>query len=464
LEEMGETDRFTCFMAGLQSKTRGEILRLKVTTLDVAIKTANQLNAERNQERELGSLNYLKVNENKGKIKEKQRKCFKCGGVGHIQRDCPSNSNEAESSENEVIDDNDEVKKDDNSDNGKNIGKYYKNYDYKPWVECRKCKQRGHYANACRSDIEATNFVEIVDSDSEETELNFIELIELDSSKACKVVQGDLLKTDVTVGNYEFVGLLDTAATCCFMSERAAKRAQLDFSSDCVEQLLFGTVSNNVCKTLGLAKNVTISVLSSCVRLEVMIIDCKYDLILGIPWFEAVGASLKFDTDKSRILSIGNVVLQLPMTNEKRLETNNGIGNQAKKLKLNKVDNDSDENDMVSYHVTNNNASNVNSNIYEQSMVKDGEQNNYDNDPLTIKQFESINELVGLNVVPNELERYEIIRKAHEEGHCSPSVTIGKINKSFRWKSMNVDVMDICLNCKQCAVEGPNPAAWRPSD
>ena len=124
LEEMGETDRFTCFMAGLQSKTRGEILRLKVTTLDVAIKTANQLNAERNQERELGSLNYLKVNENKGKIKEKQRKCFKCGGVGHIQRDCPSNSIEAESSENEVIDDNDEVKKDDNSDNGKNIGKY----------------------------------------------------------------------------------------------------------------------------------------------------------------------------------------------------------------------------------------------------------------------------------------------------------------------------------------------------
>ena len=121
---MGEIDRFTCFMAGLQSKTRGEILRLKVTTLDVAIKTANQLNAERNQERELGSLNYLKVNENKGKIKENQRKCFKCGGVGHIQRDCPSNSNEAGGSENEVIDDNDEVKKDDNSDNGKNIGKY----------------------------------------------------------------------------------------------------------------------------------------------------------------------------------------------------------------------------------------------------------------------------------------------------------------------------------------------------
>ena len=53
LEELSKIDRFTCFMAGLRSKTRGEILRLNVKTLEEAIKTANQLNAERNQDKGL---------------------------------------------------------------------------------------------------------------------------------------------------------------------------------------------------------------------------------------------------------------------------------------------------------------------------------------------------------------------------------------------------------------------------
>ena len=169
-----------------------------------------------------------------------------------------------------------------------------------------KCLKKGHYARECKSRVVSSNLVEIVSSD--EYELNTMEVENVSSSETCNVAHRKLIKLNATIGTNKFVGLLDTGATFCFMSKQVANRSQIVFTSDNVEKLPdVGTFSNVTCKALGVAKNVIVHVFTSSIKLDFIVIDCKHDLILGIPWLEAVKASMEFDSSGCK-LTLGKKV------------------------------------------------------------------------------------------------------------------------------------------------------------
>ena len=177
LEELSKIDRFTCFMSGLRSKTRGEILRLGVKTLEEAIKTANQLNAERNQDKGLsGQLNYLKVQKKgfKKPIGSSDRSnivCHRCNRKGHMKKDC-------------------RVKLDGVGTQKPVVKPPSTSGQVFPKITCRLCHRKGHYASACKSAKKpaSSNLVEVavcmVESSDNEMHVNDIgipesELVEM---------------------------------------------------------------------------------------------------------------------------------------------------------------------------------------------------------------------------------------------------------------------------------------------
>ena len=89
----------------------------------------------------------------------------------------------------------------------------------------------------------------------------------------------------------------------------------------------------------------TIKVFTSCVKLDLIILDCKYDLILGIPWFEAVNASIKFGMNKIRVLSLGKDVFSINMASTNREDSE--ICNMSKKFKQDdEIEQESKHDDM----------------------------------------------------------------------------------------------------------------------
>ena len=78
--------------------------------------------------------------------------------------------------------------------------------------------------------------------------------------------------------------------------------------------------------------------------------------------------------------------------------------------------------------------------------------------------FRIVKESDRVSYVPDKVDQNQLVKEAHERGHNSPTMTIGNLNKDFRWKSMKSDVMDLCMNCQGCAINGPNPALWRPNE
>ena len=192
--------------------------------------------------------------------------------------------------------------------------------------------------------------------DSDESELNCMELLDVFSSDCTEVVQGEILRIKATVGNNTMVGLLDTAASFCFMSMQAAMFSKIKFSNDDTLPRV-GTFSKISNKAIGVAHNVTKKVFTSCVKIKVIILDCKYDLILGIPWFEAVNASIKFGMNKSRVLSLGKDVFSIKMASTSRDDSE--ICNMSKKFKQDdEIEQESKHDDMdygkVNYQVTKN--------------------------------------------------------------------------------------------------------------
>ena len=214
-DKMSKLDKFTTFVSGLRSKTRFEIFKLRLTTLDEAIELACFLNSTsevisenkgstseinitqtepRHFTEDIGNESNKETNRTKrqGFVKNKV-KCYNCGGVGHMRQDCPSSSADREGSENEDK----EVDKDDiNSARREFSGNYTKKYSAKKnkdHVVCWNCNGSGHYANECHNNTASSNLIEAMDSD--ESELNCMELLDVFSSDGTEIVQGVILKS-----------------------------------------------------------------------------------------------------------------------------------------------------------------------------------------------------------------------------------------------------------------------------
>ena len=84
ISQVGEKDRFNIFMSGLKSKTRIDLFKSQVQTLDEAVDLAYRLNSERNIEQNKNS-DVLAV---KTVSRDRYLKCHRCGMSGHFRRDC----------------------------------------------------------------------------------------------------------------------------------------------------------------------------------------------------------------------------------------------------------------------------------------------------------------------------------------------------------------------------------------
>jgi hypothetical protein len=198
------------------------------------------------------------------------------------------------------------------------------NKDYSGY-QCYKCKAYGHIARDCTSRVNAvTNQQLAISWDNSSSEENraqsndnqirnqpTVSSVRFSPSQSFQSHRlnvltiynsesfGQLVMVPAYIYGRKVFALLDTGASVCLISKRVADNLNLNIETDDSKVVM---ASNETTRSLGIARNVSIKICSFVCKLDFIILDCVYDVIIGTPWFTKSCAGLKWRADGSRTL------------------------------------------------------------------------------------------------------------------------------------------------------------------
>ena len=199
----------------------------------------------------------------KGNNKWQERRdgqCFFCKKPGHIARNCPKKRNQKDDGKQQARGDN------------------FSSKEYPPPLDYQN-SQRQRDSHQRKPD-----HLRILGNEYDGTIMSHDEI----TARSKDFV--DLIKVDVLLDDYQCKAYLDCGATTSTVSTRLAKQLGFDVSPNERRVKYF---NGAVDRTKGTVENVTVTILNVVVRINFLVIDSyDFDVILGLNWFLASGASI----------------------------------------------------------------------------------------------------------------------------------------------------------------------------
>ena len=335
-DDYNENERIFFFTNALSMEAQHDLKRAKPRTLTEAIEIATLYDEMHPVNRHANHVNATNGNSNSTKKKKNRNNSQVANTVNHnpninSNRSNNSNSNNRRSNgrnnsnrqtngrqpnSNRSNNNNSSNNTNNNNLNGNksNTANRSANKDYSSY-QCYKCKAYGHIARDCTSRVNAVTNQQLAiswdNSSSEENRaqsndnqlrnqptvssvrfspsqpfhshrLNVLTIYNSDSF-------GQLVMVPAYIYGRKALALLDTGASVCLLSKRVADSLNLVIEPDDSKVVM---ASNETTCSLGIARNVSIKICSFVCKLDFIILDCVYDVIIGTPWFTKSCAGL----------------------------------------------------------------------------------------------------------------------------------------------------------------------------
>ena len=135
-------------------------------------------------------------------------------------------------------------------------------------ITCVICKQTGHYPNKCPKRQNKIYTISVQDN----------------------ILDNNLLNVTGRVNSIDMVFTLDTAATCCIMSNKIAQKYGFKIIESDVQVKV---AHNETVKVIGKTEKLHVEVKGHTCELEMFVLDNdEYQCLLGLSWFLAVNCSI----------------------------------------------------------------------------------------------------------------------------------------------------------------------------
>jgi hypothetical protein len=221
-----------------------------------------------------------------------------------------------------------------NSNNRKSNANRSANKDFSNY-QCYKCKTYGHLARDCTRRINAITNQQIAipwngsgSTDDDRNQSNNIDArnqmtvssVRFAPSQSFNTLRvnvltiyssdsfGELVMVPAYIHGFKVSALLDTGASVCLISKKVANRLNLAIEPDDSKVVM---ASNETANSIGVARNVSIKICSFVCKLDFIILDCVYDVIIGSPWFTKSCAGLIWRADGSRTLKFDRMDIDI---------------------------------------------------------------------------------------------------------------------------------------------------------
>ena len=105
------------------------------------------------------------------------------------------------------------------------------------------------------------------------------------------------------INDVEGRALLDTGSSVSVISLSMVRELNIKYG---YSDLVVNTIINKSATVLGMTEELEVNIKEHCCLIRFYVLDNKYEMLLGLNWFEAVGAGVSISTEGKRILKFSS--------------------------------------------------------------------------------------------------------------------------------------------------------------